>query len=344
LWYCNVDDSIRQVCFRADGNTAMGLGHLYRCLNLADVLARDFMCAFVSECVPGPFREILARRGIPVWGLEAEAKIERQLVVLDYSACDQEAMRSWRERGNVVAVIDDWARGVFSCDVVISPGPQNRIEHYVGLPGCCYLIGPKYAVIHPAFYEQPQRSRREIRRLFVSFGGSDPPNATKLVLAALEPYRVEVDVVLGSAYSHWDTLAPWMTRSGIRLFRDVEQPEMAALMSRADAAVAAGGTMSLELCAVGVPTLLIAVAKDQLRPCAALRDHGLSAYAGWIGTLSVNRLRSLLTQFFSADHDRRRIVEACRAAFVEPGAVRVAAVLKKLANAKSSGLHDATLR
>ena len=41
----------RKIYFRADGNADIGLGHVIRCLALADILKDEFECVFATRFV-----------------------------------------------------------------------------------------------------------------------------------------------------------------------------------------------------------------------------------------------------------------------------------------------------
>ena len=329
-------EAFSRVYFRADGDSQLGLGHLYRCLNLARHLKGGVSCEFLIERAPESFRGLLARERIRERLLahgeaaHVHGAIARQMVVLDGPDFDREVMRRWREGGNLVAVIDDWGRGFFDCDVVVSHGPQNRAESYRGQAGCRYLVGPEYALLHPAFFQQPARLRDEVRRVLVAFGGGDAGNLTRLALEALDDAGVKIDVVLGTAYPHVESLAAWRAARHIVFHQNLDQVELAALMARADAAVAAGGGMSLELCAVGVPTLLAAIADNQVQPCEAFAKRGMAAYCGRSDGMDPSRLRRAALEFFEAHGLRRRIEKRNRTIFLTSGVERVSHVLCEL--------------
>ena len=52
----------KKLFIRTDGNSNIGLGHLYRCLAIADILQDDFRCIFIISSVSTPYIKILSNK------------------------------------------------------------------------------------------------------------------------------------------------------------------------------------------------------------------------------------------------------------------------------------------
>src|SRR5450631_3824141 len=106
-------------------------------------------------------------------------------------------------------------------------------------------------------------------RVFVFFGGSDPQNLTGAALSALSFPRLRhlsVDIVVGVNNPHSAQLQRQCTdRSGTTLYD--ARPHLADLMARADLAIGAAGTTTWERMCLGLPSLVVSIAKNQ-RPAA----------------------------------------------------------------------------
>ena len=85
---------------------------------------------------------------------------------------------------------------------------------------------------------------------------------------------VEADILVGANSSRADAVGKnAATRAGTRIHRNVT--DMATLMSRADLAVGAGGTTTLERLCVGLPSIVVSIAENQRPACEALAHDGL---------------------------------------------------------------------
>ena len=84
-------------------------------------------------------------------------------------------------------------------------------------------------------------------------GGSDPQNATaKALMGLLSAWREgwKVDVIVGANNPHVE-LVERMSRRLPAATLHVQSPHMAQLMSDADCAIGAGGSMTWERCCLG---------------------------------------------------------------------------------------------
>lgn len=248
-----------KVAFRADASAAIGTGHAMRCRALEAALA--------------------ARGGVAV----APGEACDWLVVDNYSL-DEKWERAQRPRAAKIAAIDDLADRRHDCDLLLD---QNYFPHaaqrYDGLvpERCRRLLGPRYALLRDEFSRQrrslPERTG-QARRVLVSFGGVDAGNETARVVALLKDFGVAADVVVGEANPHAAALARQCAESGFAFHRQASN--MAELMARADLAIGAGGSSTWERCCLGLPTLQVAIAANQVALSQALALEGVVTYLG----------------------------------------------------------------
>ena len=325
---------------RPDGATQSGMGHLFRCLHLAAALREHFDVTVLIDEAPASFLAVLDSHGVG-WRRQAteDESIARQIVVFDGYRFNAADFTKAREKGNLVVVIDDLASGYFDCDLVISHGPQNRRQDYKAANDCCFLLGCEYALIDPCFYSQAYVFRPAARRLFVNFGGSDPLDLTSFAAEVLAGNDLELDLVVGAGYRHIDRLQRFVTPH-VRVYRDLRQTEVATTMAKCDAAIASGGTTSLELGAVGVPSLLFAFADNHVRPCIAFEQQKLAVFGGMISDQKRDSFQRAVETFRAAEATRRAIHIETRRLFRESGAPRVASEIAALAASRRIGTRS----
>lgn len=168
--------------------------------------------------------------------------------------------------------IDDLADRTHQADLLLD---QNFFgaaaeERYAGLVPllCPQLLGPHYALLGPEYAQLHPLvpPRTELRRLLVFFGGVDPANLTGRTLEALlapELAQLAVDVVLGLHSPHREEVAGLVARRPQTTLH-VSLPSLAGLIARADLAIGAGGATSWERACLGLPSLVVAIAENQL--------------------------------------------------------------------------------
>ena len=180
-------------------------------------------------------------------------------------------------------VIDDLADRAHSCDLLLDQNFFGVATHqrYGGLvpPHCRQLLGPQYSLLGPEYAQLHPLvpARRELRRVLVFFGGVDSANYTGQAIKALmapELAHLAVDVVLGLQCPHRMAVETLVAqRPHTSLHRP--QPSLAGLIARADLAIGAGGVTTWERACMGLPSVVLPVAANQIPFSEALAAAGL---------------------------------------------------------------------
>ena len=153
------------------------------------------------------------------------------------------------------------------------------------------LLGPEYSQLHPLL---PPRT--ELRRVLVFFGGVDPNNLTGRALEALmDPAMADlaVDVVLGRQSPHRQAVEELVVRRPHTTLHG-PLPSLAGLIARADLAIGAGGATTWERACLGLPSLVVTVAANQLPFAQALVQAGYLHWLGDAATVSADQIRAAL--------------------------------------------------
>lgn len=209
-------------------------------------------------------------------------------LVVDHYALDAEWERAVGGVAARLAVIDDLADRPHHADLLIDQNLSDdpaRYDHLTS-PECERLLGPRYALLRPEFARRRAASHRDprgpVRRALVFLGGVDAPGATMLALIALEAARDDdlmADVVVGATNPRGAEIADWSaTRAWVRLHPG--DADLAALMDAADVAIGAAGTTVWERCALGLPSVIVAIADNQMPGASAVAGRGAALFAG----------------------------------------------------------------
>jgi len=179
-------------------------------------------------------------------------------------------------------VIDDLADRAHQADLLLDQnffGAETETR-YAGLvpPHCRQLLGPHYALLGPEYAQLHPLvpPRTELRRVLVFFGGVDPANLTGRALEALLApalAHLAVDVVLGLQSRHRQAVADLVARRPHTTLH-APLPSLAGLIARADLAIGAGGATTWERACLGLPSLVVAIAANQLPFAVALNQVG----------------------------------------------------------------------
>ena len=199
-------------------------------------------------------------------------------------------------------VVDDLADRSHQADLLLDQNFFGEATHqrYQELlqSQCRQLLGPNYALLGPEYAQLHQLvpPRTELRRVLVFFGGVDPDNLSGRALEALmDPALADlaVDVVLGRQSPHRQAveelvaLRPHTTLHG-------PLPSLAGLIARADLAIGAGGATTWERACLCLPSLVVAIAANQLPFAETLDQDGYIRLLGVGANVTAAQIRSAL--------------------------------------------------
>jgi spore coat polysaccharide biosynthesis protein SpsF len=107
---------------------------------------------------------------------------------------------------------------------------------------------------------------------------------------------------------------------------------MAALMAKADLALASFGMTAYELAAVGVPMLLLCLSEDHRVSATSLAEAGAAEIAGIAKDVTDAALDAAIAAIAADDSRRERLGRRARALVDGKGAARIAESLAALAS------------
>ncbi len=336
---------------RADGGPRIGLGHLMRCLALAQAWQEGggrplFVTAgeeaglearlraegFGVTRVPGGLDE--GRDGAETAALARRAGA--RWVVVDGYGFRADYQRAVKAAGLSLLVLDDdGGSGHYCADIVLNQNPHGAEHLYPSRDAHTeLLLGPRYALLRREFWtwvawERPRPA--DPRKVLVTLGGSDPGNATLTVIRALDRLGapgLQAVVVAGACNPNGDTLARAVggSRHAMRLERDARN--MPELMAWADLAVSAAGSTCLELAFMGLPGVLLVLAENQRPLARAMAAAGAAIDLGPEEDRSPADIAAEVDRLLAAPDTCAEMARRGRALVDASGARRVAAVLR----------------
>jgi UDP-2,4-diacetamido-2,4,6-trideoxy-beta-L-altropyranose hydrolase len=206
-------------------------------------------------------------------------------LIVDHYALDTSWERALRAHCNKLMVIDDLADRAHRADLLLDQNLGHTTDDYALLvpDACTLLIGPEYSLLRPEFaqlraYSLARRGHPQLHRLLVNLGGIDKDNITVQVLQALEdcklPDNATITVVMGSTAPWVDQVRQQAARMRWTTEVIVGTGEMARIMAESDLAIGAAGSTSWERCCLGLPSLVVPVAANQVHSANLLQQAG----------------------------------------------------------------------
>jgi spore coat polysaccharide biosynthesis protein SpsF len=314
----------------------MGLGHVVRCLALAEAFRRqdDGELGFLMG--EGPAAREMVRRaghdvislgpGDPTGLLAAVRDAGADSIVFDVrDDLSRAAVQRVRDLGVQTVVVDDGSERRLAADLAFFPPvPQVTRLDWTGFTGRRY-VGWEWIILRPQFRARGASRAGTPPRLLVTMGGSDPAGLTLKAVRALTLLDLDfdTDVLVGPAFADQQALEEELRGSArqVRVRRDVE--DVAGLMAEADVAVASFGITAYELAAVGVPAVHLCLSEDHAESASALVAAGAARSLGVHEGVTQEALARAVQELLADPVLRRRIGDRGREVIDGKGAGRV---------------------
>lgn len=266
-----------------EAGSAVGLGHLARCVALYDAFEDlGCVCELVVSGEAAP--RVVDDRHVRVedWrdpSLLAGFLQDTDIAVVDSYQADADLRAQVAAAVPEVVYLDDTARLAYPAGFVVNGNPSAGALEWPLAMQARPLLGVTYQLLRTPFAQPTARAtHRVISRILVMSGGTDAAGALSTFegLVSRQFPDAEIDVV-----------------SGVR-----SAEEMLSAMLEADIALTAAGQTLYELAATGTPAVVVTVADNQEAQARAFADAGAMALAGRWGeartTREVGRLLDVL--------------------------------------------------
>ncbi len=332
-----------RVLFRVDGGKAMGMGHVYRSLAIADALRASSRAdvAFLMKAEHGEAIVAISRAGYPV-RVAGDGQPETFLEhVRDFAP--EILINDLRAHGAEAAWLRALAHlGATTVNLVDAPQDLEATEHYEQVIVSVmhetretpegFYSGPKYAILREHFRGREKEVRERAAMVLLTFGGSDPQQLTVKAASALRDLdpQVEVVAVAGPAFScrnEFEELQAALPRR-VPLIQEAGG-HIADLMLEADVVLCSGGMSVYEIAALGTPGIVLGQNMREDGRMRAFAVHGTLEYLG-LGTEVGEAAIAAAARGLLADPARRRQMSGKGRALVDGlGATRAAAAVLK---------------
>ena len=256
-----------RVVFFSEGSANIGLGHITRCVSLAQAFAEHALpCRFVinGDAHVHQIRELENCDNMD-WTHLADFACylrPRDIAIVDSYLAPVECFERIIQTVALLLCVDDFFRieyppaavilnGTFGIDAK-APDPLKERS----------LFGSRFIPLRKPFWDVPPRACGSCAgSVLVTFGGEDARGLTVPVVDALLHTFVDLEIhaVIGAAYHGGRPAA----HPRLFLHHNLSAGEMCDLMLRCDLAVSAAGQTLYELARTGCPTVAVKIAENQ---------------------------------------------------------------------------------
>ncbi|MED2765470.1 UDP-2,4-diacetamido-2,4,6-trideoxy-beta-L-altropyranose hydrolase [Bacillus thuringiensis] len=228
-------------------------------------------------------------------------------LIVDHYGLDNKWETALRKTVRKIMVIDDLANRMHDCDLLLDQNLYDNLNvRYENLIPKHSLVklGPRYAILRKEFYSAKKFLRKrtgEIEHIFIFFGGHDATNETLKTLKAIQNINndtLKIDVVVGNQNPHKKEIESYCRSiSNASFYCQIENME--ELLVRADLGIGAGGTTTWERCFLGLPSLTITTAQNQIEVTRAVAKAGATWNIGTAEIVSDETIKKCLSKLLS---------------------------------------------
>ncbi len=342
----------RRLAVRADGDSGAeaGMGHVYRSLAFAELLARriegletEFFMREFPEGITRVREEGFVVRVLPVSPRAEDYECSfkdygADVLMIDCLGSSGEVMAAGRASGCRIVTLDDLEPSAQEADAVVNgilwatkrlPASLGRARVYQGVE---YMpLREEFAVAH----DREREVRPRVADILVSTGGADGRGLAVRFMKALAALRFQcrVRVIVGPASAEagaareaGDRMAGWATFTVVE-----DTAQMAELMSEADLAVVTGGTVMFEAAACGTPAVVVCSHQHQVPQAEWFAGQGVVQHLGLCrNAVDAKRLAGAVTALAGDPGRRKQMSAAGKSAVDGRGMERCADIVQEL--------------
>lgn len=312
------------IYIRTDANPNIGMGHIMRCLSIADAFHSVGLNSTFILADDGA-EPLVTDRGYQAVILHSDYKqMEDELshwdfqtikatdyIIIDSYFISDYYLRQLKRKviNGKLVYIDDLAAFPYPVDILVNYNAYSTELDYtllyttasVDIPQL--ILSPIYAPLKSMFKGVSKKVQPgKVENVLISTGGSDLLHLALSIVKA-KPENYSYHVLIGALNSDKEEIEK-LAGDNIVLHENVT--DMKALIECVDIAVSAAGSTLYEICACGVPVITYVLADNQILGAKAFSNLGLAVNLGDMRTeeLLAERILTAVEEL-SNDYEKR---------------------------------------
>ena len=280
LYVCESMLKRKKIIFTVVGYKAVGLGHAFRAVMLANELVQYdllFVCEEKSDLAINYIRSHNYKVVIAPNGQLVNSVLQNKpdIVINDILDTTNEYMKVYKDAKVSTVNFEDMGSGHELADMVFNALYPHQV------PQKNIYVGPKYFCLRDEFIHiSPPKKSDIVKNVLITFGGVDEGNITNLVLNDIAPScvkeNIKLEIIIGPAYPYEKELRNTLESIKSLNYKLIKHTKrISEHMNKADLAITSGGRTVLELASLKIPTIVICQNERETTHSFASSDNGV---------------------------------------------------------------------
>jgi UDP-2,4-diacetamido-2,4,6-trideoxy-beta-L-altropyranose hydrolase len=272
-----------------EGNSKIGFGHISRCISLSQAFNEQNINPYFIINGDETIKNVIDPRNLYLFDwIKENTKLynlinEADITIIDSYSFSDLIAKKISKIVKLSVYIDDNNRINYPKGIVVNSSIHAKNLKYINNPEICYLLGTEYSMLRKEFWDPSTKEiNKQIETILITLGINDIRNIIPKLLKILNEKfpNLQKKIIVGKCFRNIDKL-DYSPNKNCTLLFSLDANEMKDAMLSSDIAITAGGQTSYELLSLGVPSLIIAVADNQVQSVEEFNKLGLACYAGW---------------------------------------------------------------
>ncbi len=324
---------MEKIIIKTDGDNNIGLGHVYRTLNLAKELKNNNIkvvfltkSTILKKIIPKSFiiKKIKNNKNDLQNILDS---INPKIIVIDKLKENSNELKILGGKSKIIA-IDYTGKNKKMIKFGI-----NMLYQKSGIRGKNCFSGFDLTILSESIRNKnPIKISRKVKKILVIQGGSDTPCNTPKIIESLNKINedIQIDVIVGASFECWKKLEKSIDNSihHVKLFHNSKN--IGKIMRGNDMAITGGGMTSLELCHLGIPSIIICGASFENETASLLATSGFGINLGYKKKLSKEKIAVISKELMMNYEQRKKMNKIGQKLIDGNGTKRVSSIIKRM--------------
>ncbi len=277
------------ILFRVDAHAEIALGHLNRCINLAEsLIEHGHSVFFISYNDPAaksllsktrfeyqliPFKINDLKDKFGEFSILEKISNKINLILVDSYNVDKNYFFFLKNNFRYISYLDDMNLN-FDVDLVINPSCTLKKDNYMAKN---ILSGIEYVILGKEYSKDYNKIiKSKINTMLITLGGVDHYNISSRCVPIIENISpdIELNIIIGPYYDNVNLIKDVAKNSSLKINLIENTTNILPIILKSDIALTAGGFTSFELAALATPSIGIALWKNQYKNIDCLSREG----------------------------------------------------------------------